>query len=367
MRGLNCFLLALACFLCLGADAQQGAAPAESQGPPQVLPPVQTHVPGQEPVAQTHQIQLDVVVTDKSEKPVYGLKQEEFTLLDENRPVKIGAFEALGGGEDGTKPPVQIVLVIDAINLNFRWATLSRDAVIKFLRENGGRLAYPVSVMWMRDTGVETEGAPTTDGNALANQVESRGAQLRVLTSTTGTWVAIQRFQASLQLLGNMMSALSKKPGRKLVIWAGPGWPLLGPLSVSATEKGQQSLFRTIVDLNTQLREGQIALYGMMMGVTSTFADQYEDYLKGVHKPSEVVPNDLNFKVLAVQSGGRVLEPANELETEIERCARDAEGYYRIWFTAPPAGVPDEYHGLKLKVDKTGLTVRTSTGYYNQP
>jgi VWFA-related protein len=316
---------------------------------------------------QARQIQLDVLVTDKSGKLVYGLKKNDFSLLDANRPAEIAAFEALGGGDVGARPPAQIVLVIDTINLNFRWATLGRDAVIKFLRENGGRLANPVSVIWMRDTGVETEGAPTTDGNALAAQIEAKGVDLRLLTSNTGTWEAIRRFQVSMQQLGDIVDSLRKKSGRKLVIWAGPGWPLLSPLRVSATQKEEQNLFRTIVDLNTQLREGQIALYGMLMGVTSTFTDTYQDYLKGVRKPSEVVPNDLNFKVLAVQSGGRILEPSNQLETGIERCVQDADGYYRIWFTAPPATAPDEYRDLKLKVNKPGLTVRTNMGYYNQP
>lgn len=355
MRGihlLSCFSLALVCAFALPADAKQSQTAAIDE--------VQTQV-------TRSQIELNVMVTDRTGKPVLGLKKDDFTLLDEDRPAEIAAFEARGGSEDGGAPGVQIVLVIDTINLDFRWATLGRDAVIRFLRDNGGRLAYPVSVMWMTDTGVETQGPPTTDGNALAAQVEAKGAGLRVLTGTTGTWVAIQRFQASTELLDKLVGALSKRPGRKLVIWAGPGWPLLSPLRVGATSKEQQAMFRTIVDLNTHLREGQIALYGLMMGVTSPFTDQYEDYVKGVRAPSGTVPNDLNFKVLAVQSGGLVLEPSNELADQIKRCVLDAGGYYRIWFTPPPTGAADEYHSLKIKLDKPGLTVRTSTGYYNQP
>jgi hypothetical protein len=44
-------------------------------------------------------IQLDVVVTDKSGKPMAGLSQSDFTLLDNNRPASILNFHAYGGAQ----------------------------------------------------------------------------------------------------------------------------------------------------------------------------------------------------------------------------------------------------------------------------
>lgn len=44
---------------------------------------------------QNRQITLDVVVTDKSGKPVAGLQQQDFTLLDNKEPNKILSFNAV--------------------------------------------------------------------------------------------------------------------------------------------------------------------------------------------------------------------------------------------------------------------------------
>lgn len=51
---------------------------------------------------------------------------------------------------------------------------------------------------------------------------------------------------------------------------------------------------------------------------------------------------------------------------QIDRCVADANAYYRIGFDPPVAGHADEYHELKVAPDRPGLTVRTTTGYYDE-
>jgi hypothetical protein len=45
---------------------------------------------------------------------------------------------------------------------------------------------------------------------------------------------------------------------------------------------------------------------------------------------------------------------------------RDATSYYSLSFEAAPAGEGTQYHALRVKVDKPGLSVRTTAGYYVQ-
>jgi hypothetical protein len=71
--------------------------------------------------------------------------------------------------------------------------------------------------------------------------------------------------------------------------------------------------------------------------------------------------------VLATQTGGKIMGPDNDLVMQINRCIEDANAFYRISFDPAPAEHPDEYHDLKIVVDKPGTVVRTQTGYYNQP
>ncbi len=72
-------------------------------------------------------------------------------------------------------------------------------------------------------------------------------------------------------------------------------------------------------------------------------------------------------KVLAVQSGGRVVEGSLDLVKEIQSCTQDDGYFYRISFDPLRADHPDEYHDLKVEVNRPGLTARTTTGYYDQP
>jgi hypothetical protein len=62
-----------------------------------------------------------------------------------------------------------------------------------------------------------------------------------------------------------------------------------------------------------------------------------------------------------------VLPPTNDLAGSVKECLQDAEAFYRLSFEAPPADGPNQYHELKVHLDKPGLTARTSTGYYDQP
>jgi VWFA-related protein len=73
------------------------------------------------------------------------------------------------------------------------------------------------------------------------------------------------------------------------------------------------------------------------------------------------------LQVLAVQTGGLVLDTTNDLTTSMATCAADATSYYVLSFTPKRADQANEYHSVKINLDKAGLTARTRTGYYNQP
>ena len=76
---------------------------------------------------------------------------------------------------------------------------------------------------------------------------------------------------------------------------------------------------------------------------------------------------NLGLKVLAVQSGGRILGPDNDLAAQINSCIAEASAFYTLSFNPLSANHADEYHDLKVEIARPGLTARTNTGYYNQP
>jgi VWFA-related protein len=266
-------------------------------------------------------------------------------------------------------PQVEIVLAIDTVNDNHQQVAFARQQIGGFLRQNGGHLAQPVSIDVVTDGGVQAQPQPSTDGNALAAMVDQLDNQLRTIGRAAGYWGANDRFQFSLKMLDIIIDSEAKKPGRKLLIWAGPGWPLFDnpKLQASYTSKAHQQDFNAIVQLSARLREARIGVYSISPGTPGFGTYLYRDFLKGVKTPDAADLSNLNLKVLAVESGGRVTGPDNDLTAQIDQCVQDAAAYYTISFDPPRADRANEYHDLKVLVGKPGLTARTSTGYYNQP
>ena len=91
-------------------------------------------------------IHLDVMVTDPLGKPVSGLKAADIGVLDKGQPEKIISFLAYDGVSAKPDPPARIILVLDLLEAP-ELASQVRDSARTLLRENGGHLAQPTSVL----------------------------------------------------------------------------------------------------------------------------------------------------------------------------------------------------------------------------
>jgi len=312
-------------------------------------------------------MKLDVVVTDKSGRPVSGLEARDFTLLDDNQPGRILSFRAVDGTVHKADPPVELILLIDTVNLPIFRVAVVRQEFEKFLRQNGGHLAQPASIFWFTSEGVNVRRLPSTDGNALVAELSRADSDALASSRSGRNYDDIQHLALSIQALTAIAQAEARKPGRKLLIWAGHGWPMLDNRRVDTSSKVQQNYFDSIVQLSTGLREARISLCSVSFAEPGPSTLLYRDFLKGVKSPDKAVPSNLALRVIATQSGGRVLGPDNDLAGQIDGCAEDASAFYTLSFDPPRADRANEYHDLRVVVDKPGLVARTNTGYYNQP
>jgi len=319
------------------------------------------------PASQEGRIHLDVVATDKSGKPVSGLELQDFALRDNNLPAKIVSFRAIAAAAQSSDPPTEVTVLIDAVNLGFQAVARTREGIAAFLRRNGGHLAQPVSVLTLTDGGLKVLLQPSLDGNALAEQLDHANEGLRSLTRSAGENGAIERYQLSLRWVDALARSEIQRPGRKLIIWAGPGWPLLDQPGLQIGDKAELGMFKEIVDLSATLREADITIYSVSLGMPGIGTYLYKDFVKGVKTAEKAKPTNLGLKVIATQTGGLVLPPDNDLAAQIATCVQDASAFYKLSFDPPPADKANEYHDLKVEIDKPGITARTRTGYYNQP
>lgn len=318
---------------------------------------------------QNHRMTLDVVVTDKSGKPIPGLQQQDFTLLDNKLQQKIVSFHAVAGAT--ADPPVEVILLIDDVNATFSNVATERDQIEKFLRQNGGQLAHPLSLAFLGDSGTTMGNTPSQDGNAVLAELNQKSLGLRTIGRAQGFNGADERLDLSLRALGNLAAYETPRPGRKLVVWISPGWPFLSGPGIELSSKQRAGIFGSAVRISDELRQARITLYNVdPLGVADAAGfrtSEYKVFLKGLKAPGQAEIGNLALQVLASQSGGRVLNSTNNVEGEIAMSVADADAFYVLSFEYVPGDGPDEYHALDIKVDKPGLTARTRAGYYAQP
>jgi VWFA-related protein len=321
---------------------------------------------------QDRHMRLDVVVTDKSGRPVPGLQQSDFTLLDNKQPQKIVSFEAIDGGAAAADSPVEVILLVDEVNTAFTTVAIERDEIVKFLKRNGGALAQPVSMVLFSESGA-TGTTSSRDGNAVIADLNRKQLALRTIGKSQGFFGRLERVQLSVNTLRKLADYEATMPGRKLVVWISPGWPFLtASLDRELTsERQRQQFFTSIVALSDGLRRARITLYNVDPLGTAAADDlqttDYKQFLKPVKKAEQADNGNLALQVLATQSGGRVLNSSNDLTGEIATCVADAKASYVLSFDGPAGDGPNEYHALEIKIGKPGLTARTRSGYYAQP
>jgi VWFA-related protein len=313
-------------------------------------------------------VYLDVVVTPKSGPPISGLQQQDFTVLDNKSPVPINSFQAV----KGSQVPFEIIIVVDDVNTGVEHVAYERSEISKFLLINGGTLPQPTALAFLADSGLQLQETFTTDGNALKTTLDQHEIGLHSIIRSGGIYSAVERFNLSLSALRQLIKQEGPRPGRKIILWVSPGWPILsGPgVEEQLTSKQRDQIFSDVIIISTMMRQARVTLYSIDPLGTADFGGRsfrWEAFVKGVSKPSQVDPGDLALEVLAVQSGGLALNTGNDLSAYLQRCMDDTQAYYQLSIVPPLDEKPNTYHPLEVRVTKAGAVARTRTGYYSQP
>ena len=189
-------------------------------------------------------------------------------MLDNGHPQKLLSFLASGEGVatanvQPAEPPVKIILLVDEVNTTFSRVSFERDQIKRFLQQNQGVLPYPMSMAFFSDAGTEIQDSSTRDGNALLATFDQHQTALRTIQRSQGYYGAVERLQLSLKTLSALMAKEGQTPGRKMVIWISPGWPLLSGPGIQLDSKQQTNLLASIISASTVLREARVTLYSV--------------------------------------------------------------------------------------------------------
>ena len=395
-------LCALALVCSLSSPAQQAPLASEAPGQSPSTSPTLTprsHEERESRYRAEHRIVLNVLVTDAALKPVTGLTQEDFTLLDNRQTAKIASVRAMTGSAPSSK--VHAILMLDAVNNSARNVANTRREIERYLGQRQAPLPYPTAIAILSASGAEM-GQSTRDAGALTAELSRRFSELRPYecadivegedqpqaTGTLSRAAALnldpapdrtragtclnQRFQLSLSALKRLARRQIDVPGRAILIWTGSGWPLLTSREFRPdTPEIKRNFYDNLVALSTSLREAQLTLDAVsapdLFRRAELRSDSDNAFFDGVPSENEMAASRLRLQALAHQSGGQILDQSKDIAGGIDRCLADAESYYALAFDSAPAAAPGEYHSLDVKVNRPGLTVRTNTNYYAAP
>ena len=311
----------------------------------------------------SQQIKLDVVVDTKEGQPVTNLGPQDFTIFDNKSRRPITGFKIVAAKQK----PVEVIIFIDAVNTPYELVAYVRDQTEKFFKDKEGALAHPTNFAVFTDTGVQIEPKFSTNGNALSEILDGEQTSLRQINRSS-QWGASDRLNLSVRALHQVTDYAAALPGRKIVIWMSPGFPLLSGPGINLSVKDEQQIFGDVLYFSSTLRKGRVTLYDLNpVGVNESLvrANYYEDFLHGITRREDAQFADLSIQVLSEQSGGLTLISNNDLAAQIQKCLLDADSWYEITFDPPPPDKPNEYHHIEVKLAQPGLIARTRTGYYS--
>lgn len=306
---------------------------------------------------------LNVVVTDKRGNPIPGLEQEDFTLLDNGQPRPLLRFQAIDPKTNANA--VQVIIGVDMINTGFGQIAFEREQLGEFLKQGGGKLQYPTRLAVLTERGTTMMPGSTRDGNAMLAEFVKVQTDMRMVGRSAGFYGLGERIEYSLIALHQLVSYEATQPGRKVMILLSPGWALLPLAGVEETTKQREWVFNAVTQLTNGLEDAQVALYSAdpyFLGRTDPFF--YRAFLKPVRRPDQGEYPALALQVLADHSGGRALTMGHDVRGQLNVAMRDAGPYYRITFETPTPDKPNEYHDVRVEVDRPGAVARTAAGYY---
>ena len=309
---------------------------------------------------------LDVFAGDGQGHAIRGLTQQDFTVTDNGQPAQITGFRAV---DSATNPnAVSVLLVVDMINDASQALQREREQIEEFLNQNGGQLAYPVSIASISETGVKAMPGYSKDGHVLLTAFQSLKTEMRPVGRSAGFYGAAEWMQVSIQAVAQVVQFVSRQPGHKLIVFISPGWPMLPAASFEASDRQRAWIFDNLVGITNQLRESRISFYSVnpfLLGNGDPFF--YRAYLKPVKNIDRAEYPYLAMQVLAEHSGGLALTPGNDIVGGINTAIRDAGIYYELTFTAQTADRNNELHELKVQTARPGVKVRTTAFYYARP
>ena len=336
-------------------------------------------------------VQMDAVVTDKNGRHVPTLKPEDFVVTQDDVTREIRHFSYVSSGSGGAahtlaalapseklrKDQVQrtVVVLIDDEHMDaFEDFVFVQQAVVAFI-ERSVRPGDMVSLLRV------------SRGSGAMQQFSADAVFLRIAARHM-VWKPPpppNMRTPVISVLLRAIRALAALPGRKTIVWVGPGIDngdtLLGDNPLAGWRE-----MRTIADFANRASVTIDTIHTVPLPEGAAPASQAEPPYNVVPKRGAppVVPPSMKADVRYFRAETQMIELAdmtaglfqpyvNDLTSQLSKAVDDSDGYYLLgWYPGADAfGATGrhavDYHKVQIRVKSKGLKVRTRMGYYARP
>jgi VWFA-related protein len=351
-------------------------------------------------------VHLDVSVLDKDRRPVKGLTEKDFVILEDGRPQSVAAFSAIDLPDPvppttpwmrDVAPDVQRNTEIAErrlISIVMDDATIPADsAMIKSAREIARLVVERLgpndlaSVVFTRDNRNAQEF--TSDRARLLKAIDAfeyggRTIGLPKLEGGGGPtgfiYAESVAFFASVGTLTRIAESLADLPQRrKAVVYVTVGVPasaeVAGEIAMigSGADTESGAIARRVFDMmQTTYRRAQLANVNIYT-VSPAGVGGMEQFIqserwKGKFIPRYELPGNYSDYLVGIaeNTGGRAFPERNEFASALNQVFLENGSYYLLGYSPPNPKMDGKYRRVEVKVNRPDLTVRTRSGYYTE-
>jgi VWFA-related protein len=332
----------------------------------------------------TRLVVLNVVVMDKSGKPVTDLTRDDFTVLENNQPQFITSFEApaatsasalassLSASSAAPDLPTpglspRTILVFDQLNTGSVDLMIALQKIRSYLESQPAHLAQPTSLFSLNKRRLELLVPATQDRDVLLAVVRKNIIELPPVTlEGGGIQGGAERLLTSLLALDEIALSSAEQKARKNVIWVGNGIPILSANAVTLIDRQRyQSWLHYSVNW---LEETQTTVYTLDPHGIAVASESEGRYSGGVILSGPgLTDSDLIFESLAIQTGGKIMRNRNDLDVAIASAVREGSSAYTLAYYPSDTNWDSSFRPIRVQTSRPGLTARTQLGYYAIP
>jgi VWFA-related protein len=322
-------------------------------------------------------VHVDVSVLDKERQPVRGLTAADFTVREDGKVRQVVAFSAVNLLERPAPPPtawmrdVPSDVVTNQMPRDGRLVVILLDRTIRqenmpWARRTAGAAVDRLGFGDLAAVIYTARGVPqnfTADRRLLLSAIEQPFLGLAD-DGSEGQRGECRCGVCTLEAMTVVADALREVPQRrKMLLFIGSTVPVQ-TTSVecgSSVREAREKLLRAAGVAN-------LAIHTFDSTLLESLASTAEQ--KGVPSPNRTgvamthLERQGNLAVYADETGGRAIKNTNAPWEPIPAVFAETSSYYVLGFAPASARADGRYHGIKVDVNRRGVSVHPRQGYY---